>query len=204
MRKRFSILAIVSALALVLAFAPVDSAASGFADGTYDVPYEMKEANNDNTSIADGYFQSPAKVTINGGNATVEFTVTSADMVQSISVPGSSVNVVSESGDARTYSFQTSASNLSSPITMDMHIIVPDLPELPGGYDREHQARAVFDVSGISSGGEAPSNGEDKDKDKDAENPKTGDDSPIVMYTILLIGAAGAFVLVRKLRPANE
>lgn len=214
MTKRLSIVAVITALVLSLVFVPVDSASAQYADGTYDVSYEMKEANNNNTSIADGYFQKPAKVTIDGGTATVQITVSSADMVKSLSGPGGSMNVVSESGDTRTYNFQMDASDLSSPVSMDMNIVVPDLPELPGGYDRDHTARAVFDVSGLKKagaggsakddGGEVAGDKDNKAGDKDADNPKTGDDSPILMYTILLIGAAGALVLVRKLRPANE
>lgn len=202
MKRQFSLLAVISVLVLSLVFAPVDSASAQIADGTYNVNYEMKEANNNNTSIADGYFQSPAKVTVSGGTATVQLTVTSADMVQSLSVPGSSMNVVSESGDTRTYSFQTSVSNLSSPITMNMHIIVPKgTPGLPDGYDRQHSARAVFNVDGLASAGGGGSGNESGGAEV---NPKTGDNSPIVLYTILLVGAAGAFVLVRKLRPAND
>lgn len=216
--KRFSTILAMTTLALMLAFVSVNPASAQLADGEYEVPYEMKEANSENTSIADGYFQKPAKVKVKGDQATVEFTVTSADMVQSMKVSGSSLKTVGEGNDTRTYRFDTSLSKLEKPVTMDMHIIVPDLPELPGGYDREHQARAVFDLSSAKKvGGTSEKTDEDKneqatsgegaaksDKDKDADNPKTGDDSPIVMYTVLLIGAAGAFILVRKFLPVNN
>src|SRR5690625_2964947 len=165
LKKRFSLLMVISALVFSLALAPVDTALAQFADGTYDVPYEMKEANSENTSIADGYFQKPAKVTVSGDNATVQFTVTSADMVQSISVPGSSVEVVSEGDDTRTYKFTTSVDKLKQPVTMDMHIIVPDMPELPGGYDREHSARAVFDLDSAKKVGDSLKPSEDSESE---------------------------------------
>lgn len=222
--KRFSLFVVISTLVLSLMFVPVDFASAQIADGTYDVQYEMKEANNNNTSIADGYFQKPAKLTVSGGKQTIQLTVTSADMVQSLSAPGGSMKVVSESGDKRTYSFQVSG-DLSQPVKMNMHIIVPDLPELPGGYDRQHTARAVFDVSSLptaksagsdngngegnstnssSNGGSTTDESTTSSTEKEVDNPKTGDNSPIVLYTILLIGAAGAFILVRKLRTAND
>lgn len=227
MRKRFSFFVVISALVLSLALAPVDQAFAQFANGTYDVPYEMKEASNNNTSIADGYFQKPAKVTIDGSNATVQFTVTSAEMVKSLSAAGGSMKVTNDAGDTRTYQLTIGADQLKQPITMDMHIIVPEgTPGLPQGYDRKHQARAVFDVSKIpgasgkessesgtqnenqggDSQGTQAGNGNDTEQgnEKDAENPKTSDDSPILLYTMLLIGAAGGLVLVRKLRPAQE
>lgn len=208
--KRFSVVAIITALVLSLVFVPVDFASAQIADGTYDVSYEMKEAGNNNTSIADGYFQKPAKVTVSGGTATVQFTVTSANMVKSLSTAGG-MSVVSESGDTRTYKFQTN--DLSQPISMSMNIVVPKgTPGLEAGYDRNHTARAVFNVgnlpqAGSNESGDGEKSGEATNSgntDKAVDNPKTSDDSPILMYTILLIGAAGAFVLVRKLRPANE
>lgn len=205
LKRHFSLLAVISVIVLSLVFAPVDSAAAQFADGTYNISYEMKEANNNNTSIADGYFQKPAKVTVSGGNATVQFTVTSAEMVQSLSASNGSLSVVSDSGNTRTYKLQTSVDNLSNPITMGMHIIVPKgTPGLEAGYDRQHSARAVFDVSGIAKAGGGGSDSGSEAGTSPEQNPKTGDNSPIVLYTILLVGAAGAFVLVRKLRPASE
>src|SRR5699024_12437561 len=86
--KRFSVFAIITALVLSLVFLPVDSASAQIADGTYDVSYEMKEAGNNNTSIADGYFQKQEKVTVSGGTATVQFTVTTASMGKTLSTDG--------------------------------------------------------------------------------------------------------------------
>ena len=52
------------------------------AEGTYEVNYEMKEAGNDNTSIADGYFSKPATLTVENGVKHIQLTVTSSSMVK--------------------------------------------------------------------------------------------------------------------------
>lgn len=193
MKRQFSLLAVISALIFSLVFVPIDTASAEIADGTYKVQYEVKQSNSKNTSIADGYFSKPATLTVNGGTKTIQITLTGADMIKSLSVQGSPVTVVSDSGDTRVVKFNVSG-DLSNRIPMSMHIVVPDL------YDTTHSADLVLNVNSIS-GGSSSSSGSG---DKVVDNPKTSDDSPIVLYAILLVSAAGALVLVRKLRPTSN
>src|SRR5690625_4130161 len=120
-KKRMYFTAFV-AIIFSLVILPHGTVFANFADGTYDVNYEMKEANSDNTSIADGYFGKPAKVTVKDGTYTVQITLSGAEMIESLSAPSGPVNVISDSGDTRIVSF--TANDLSQPITMDMHIVV--------------------------------------------------------------------------------
>jgi heme-binding NEAT domain protein len=199
LKKQFSFLAIISALIFSLVFVPIDSA-SAQADGTYNnVRYEVKQSGSNNTSIADGYFSKPAKVTVSGGTKTVQITLTGADMIKSLSVNGAPVTVVSDSGKTRVVKFNVSG-DLYSRIPMKMHIVVPDM------YDTTHTADLLITDLGSSSSGSSSTatstslgNG-----DKNADNPKTSDNSPIVLYSLLLVGAVGALVLVRKLRPTSN
>lgn len=152
--KKFSQFTILATVALILSLIllPNNSAlAAGFEDGTYQINYEVKEDGSNNTSIADGYFKKPAKLTVQNGVQTVQITLTSSDMIKSLSVGGSPVDVVSDSGDTRVVKF--TAKNLSK-VNMNMHIVVPDL------YDREHKAQAVFNTKDI------PAKGSDKDAGK--------------------------------------
>src|SRR5699024_10229021 len=81
-----------------------ESADADIADGTYEIDYEMIEADNDNTSIADGYFTKPAKLIVENGTKYILLTVTGADMIKSLSAPSGPVEVISEdeSEDTRT------------------------------------------------------------------------------------------------------
>jgi len=204
LRKQFVLLSVIAVLILSLVFVPVDSASAQIADGTYNISYEVKQDGSNNTSIADGYFTKPAKLTVNGGTKTVQITLTGAEMIKSLSVQGSPVSVVSDSGSTRVVKFNVSG-DLSNRIPMNMHIVVPDQPSMPGGYDSSHKADAVFNLDSLvkvggSSSGEANTSG----GDKVVENPKTSDDSPVVLYVVLLLGAAGALVFVRKFRPTSN
>lgn len=214
MSKRLSM--IVIGLVTILLFAPIGTAFANVADGTYDVPYEMKEANSDNTSIANGYFQSPATVTVNGDQATVQFTVTGADMVQSVGVSGSSISVIGEGDDTRTYEFNTSVANLKEPITMDMHIIVPEgTPGMEAGYNQEHQARAVFDTSGLPEAGssepetiegvgESTGEGTSAEGETAEDNPQTGVSSPMMLYGVLIVGSAISLIAIKRIRTVRN
>lgn len=206
MKFRFP-LALVLAVLLFAIVAPAVSAQ--VADGTYNVNYEVKHASNDNASIADGYFQKPAKVTVKDGVYTVTFTVTGSEMVQSLSSSATTVSVVSEGNGTRTYQFQVK--DLSKPLTMDMHITVPPQEGFPG-YDQDHSARFVFDTSGLPKAG--TNEGTDNNKNTNAvagdasgekvDNPKTGEDSSMTLYAILLLASLIGLVAVWKFRPARN
>src|SRR5690625_7106402 len=129
------------------------------ADGTHQINYEMKEAGNENTSIADGYFSKPATLTVENGVKHIQLTVTSSSMDKSLSAPSGPVNVVSEDKGNETRTVKFKVDDLSQPVNMEMHIVVNDL------YDMTHTARADFDVSGLPAAGSAES---EKDSSKDS------------------------------------
>ena len=136
---QFTFLATV-ALVFSLIALPSNNVLAAFEDGTYQINYEVKEDGSNNTSIADGYFKKPAKLTVQNGVQTVQITLKESDMIKSLSVGGSPVDVVSDSDNKRVVKF--TAKDLSK-VNMDMHIVVPDL------YEREHRAQAVFNTKDI-------------------------------------------------------
>jgi len=187
----------------------VSPVSAQIADGTYEISYEMLEADNDNTSIADGYFTKPATLTVENGVQHIQLTLTGIEYIKSLSGPSGPVEVISEdtANDTRVVKFRVDG-DLSQPVSMDMHIIVPDL------YDQTHTARAVFDVSELPQAGEAAEQGtgeagtEETDGDEAAggavENPPTGDNSSIGLYVLLMAGAAIALFAIWKFRPARN
>jgi|GEM_PF-2063355 len=222
--KKVSKFAIFATIALIFSLVslPSNTAYAAMADGTHNINYEIQEAGGGGASIADGYFTKPAKLTVDGNTHTIELTVTSAEMIKSLSVQGTPVNVVSDSGDSRTVKFNVS--DASKPVNLDMHVIVPDL------YDQDHKAQAHFDVSGIPEASsdsndeqksEEPTSNNNNDNDestnsssnndenevtagasdndakKDVENPPTGDDTPIALYIGLLVGSIILFAVYR-------
>ncbi|WP_026907397.1 NEAT domain-containing protein [Paucisalibacillus globulus] len=158
MKNRVPIFMAVVAMILTISFVIIPMPASAaIADGTYELNYEMKEAHSENTSIADGYFTKPAKLTVKNGVQYIQMTVTGSNYVASLSAPSGPVEVISDdtTNFVRVVKFRVDG-DLSKPLNMEMHIIVPDL------YDMTHTARAVFDVSGVTQEKAAAANNVNK------------------------------------------
>src|SRR5690625_5811170 len=96
MNKRFSLFLVLSVMIFILAYLPKGSVAADIADGTYDVQFELKESGSENTSIADGYFDKPAKLIVENGVNYVQLTITNSDWVKALSGPYGNSTVVSE------------------------------------------------------------------------------------------------------------
>lgn len=115
--------------------------------------------------------------------------------------------MLSEGDNTRTVKFKVG--DISQPVTMNMHIVVPE--EVAGmEYDNQHTARLVLNTGGLpqaggdekaSDDGTAEANNETA---KPEENPPTGDHSSILFYVMLLVGSAGAIFVLRKLRPTRN
>ena len=143
------------------------------------VQFEIKEAGSNNTSIADGYFNKPAKYTVENGKHYVELTLDDPDgYLQSISGPY---------GGA-----QVSGSTLKLQIPLSMHVVVPE--DIIPDYDHHHKARLV--LSGVSSSSGSTDNSATAAAGA-VENPPTGDSTPIATYVALIVAAVGVFVVYR-------
>lgn len=208
MRKKFTLLFTLGVLVFALVFLPQGSVLAQYADGTYDVHFELKEAGNDNTSIADGYFSKPAKLVVENGKNFVQLTITSSEWVKALSGPAGEATVISEDKNNNTRTVKLQVGDLSKPVELQMHVVVPE--EIAGmPYDHNHTVRAVFDVSNIpESGGEDPESSDQGSSQQSAsddvvENPQTSDDSPIGLYVILLLSSIAVFTFY-KLRLAKN
>lgn len=209
----------VALFSIVLIFSSNGVAdAASFENGTYNVPFELKEAGNNNTSIADGYFSKPAKLIVKNGVNYIQITTTESDWVKSITGPKGTATVISESGNSRTVQFE--AGDLSGPVNMKMHVVVPE--SVAGmKYDHNHSLRAVFNVSGVptASSQKAENNsnqqsttnqtttneasGSNTDGEQ-VDNPKTGDTTPIWLYVALLVGSVGIFTIYKTRTAKNS
>lgn len=213
---RHVLISFLSVIVLVFSLTalPSVSAAATFADGTYDVSYEIKEAGSNNTSIADGYFKKPAKLIIENGNNYVHLTVTSSEWIKSLSGPFGAATNVSEDAANNSRVIKLQVGDVSQPVDLKMHIVVPE--DIAGmEYDNHHSATAVFDVSNVplksetSGGGTSGTSGSDDSSGttgtvQPEDNPKTGEESHIILYAGLLVGSIAVLFLMRKFRTARN
>lgn len=194
MKKAILSVVTLAILSMTLLFSPQISYAN-YANGSYDVSFEIKDSGGQNTSIANGYFLNPAKLTIEDGKYFVQFTVKNSEWIKSVSTSYGEATTVSEdkSNDQRTMKLQVP--HIDQAIDLNMHIVVPEeVAQME--YDNHHKTKLTLNASNIpskeseESGETKSSHTDDSDEDKGGvvtpeDNPKTGDQAPIVLFVFL-------------------
>ncbi|MEK0313479.1 heme uptake protein IsdC [Cohnella sp. 56] len=134
-------------------------AAEALADGTYSIAYTVLRAEDDSASIANDYFEKPAKVTVAGGAITVELRMNHSKWITEFKVPsgGSYIDAAvvasDKAKDTRTVRF--AVTDLSAPLAVKMHVTVEDID-----YDHDYTVRYAFEpghaklLEGTTAGGE--------------------------------------------------
>jgi heme uptake protein IsdC len=145
MHARTKISGLLAALWIVLLLLPANLYAAGeIADGTYTADYLILQAENDSVSMANDYWEKPAKVTIKDGKATVRVTINHSFWVTEFKVPGSGGGYVdtklissNKKADTRLVEF---TADITKPIVSKIHVTVEDID-----YDHDYTIRFVFD-----------------------------------------------------------
>ena len=154
--RKFSVLpAFIMTFVCMLAFLVVPSgqASANVADGTYDINYVIQKAENDSASMANDYFEKPAKLIVKNGEMRVQIPMNHSAWITEFKAPenGNFVDakVVSkdESADKRTVEFKID--DLSKPAAVKIHVVVPS-----ANYDHNYTIRFAFDANVKAVGGE--------------------------------------------------
>ncbi|MEH7219607.1 heme uptake protein IsdC [Bacillus toyonensis] len=226
--KKFSVLpAFIMTFVCMLAFlvVPFGQASAKLADGTYDINYVIQKAENESASMANDYFEKPAKLIVKNGEMKVQVPMNHSAWITEFKAPenGNFVDakVVSkdEAADKRTVEFKVD--DLSKPLGVKIHVVVPS-----ANYDHHYTIRFAFDANVKAVGGdngvvaatknndqaktdtqvkEEKTKVENKEANKETnesgkaektDNPKTGDEARIGFFAALLL-VSGVF-LIRK------
>lgn len=196
----------MSMLALLLVFVimlPLYPAKAAFtlADGEYTIDYKVLTADSDSVSIANDYWDKPAKLLVKDGVITVQLQLNHSEwIVEYTSVYNgsfSAVDVISRDRVADTRVVQFKVNDLSTPVESKIHVIVPDID-----YDNHYTIRLAFDTESIKSvqaggaGIAAPakqskaSSAEVESNPKRINNPQTGDMTSITALVLMLVGSS--------------
>ncbi|EOP21208.1 MULTISPECIES: heme uptake protein IsdC [Bacillus] len=228
--KKFSVLpAFIMTFVCMLAFlvVPFGQASAKLADGTYDINYVIQKAENESASMANDYFEKPAKLIVKNGEMKVQVPMKHSAWITEFKAPenGNFVDakVVSkdEAADKRTVEFKVD--DLSKPLGVKIHVVVPS-----ANYDHHYTIRFAFDANVKAVGGdngvvaatknndqaktdtqvkEEKTKVENKEVNKETnesgkaektDNPKTGDEARIGLFAALLL-VSGVF-LIRKVK----
>ncbi|WP_078379007.1 heme uptake protein IsdC [Sutcliffiella halmapala] len=196
------------------------------ADGTYTINYTVLHSDNDSASIANDYWEKPAKITVNNGKMTMQMTINHSSWVKEFKVANnggfSDVSVISTDSAADKRVVQFPVSNLASPLVSKIHVTVADI-----NYDHGYTIRFSFDTNSIktvslaggttnssneNSSNATSSNGSNSSSDQQTsgnsskttttENPETSDTAMISVFVLLLV-VSGAF-LVKRMKVQGE
>ncbi|SDZ23855.1 heme uptake protein IsdC [Evansella caseinilytica] len=197
--------------------------ATDLADGKYTVQYTVLHASNDSASIANDYWDKPATLIVNNGVITVQMQLNHSDWIKTFQVGGKDVQVVSTNSAADTRVVQFQASDLSSPLVSQIHVVVPDID-----YDNHYTIRLSFDMSTLNqveggSGNSTSSSTEDSQQSgnnavsgssggsggsttgndsAEVSNPQTSDAENVYLFAALLLISAALLFFSRKWRKA--
>lgn len=114
-----------------------------FADGTYELKYQVNKPESISASMANDYFLKPAKLIIKDGKATVQITIKNSAWVTEFNPPGGTT-IVSKNEGADTRVVQFAVANLSAPLTVAMKIDIDDI-----NYHHGYSVDFMFDASSI-------------------------------------------------------
>ncbi|MCE4050559.1 MULTISPECIES: heme uptake protein IsdC [Bacillaceae] len=181
------------------------SLAASLADGEYSINYSVLRADNDSASMADGYFQKPAKLIVENGALKVQVGI-STSAITEFKVGGQNVTEISKNGESSVVQFNINS--LQNPTNAEIHVIVEDQ-----NYDHWYTIRFDFDESSANalssqsnsstsetsnSTSETAASSTEQDTTKETaakvENPRTSDQSEITVFTVLMVVSLGIIV----------
>ncbi len=172
------------------------AAASKFEDGEYNLSLQVLHETGDKESQAGDYLSKDATLVVKDGENTVNISISQeADMVQ-----GATLNGIKGEKNGSTITF--SDVDISEKTNGTIHVVVPKEVLPPVGYDTDHTVIYQFtNLSDVPTTQEEAEEVEESDdivegKETPEDNPKTGDKTPILLFSVVLI--ASGVVLVRK------
>lgn len=183
-------------------------AASEYADGEYNLPFTVLKDSSDEQSMTNDYMVSPAKLVVKDGKNFVQVNLNNSSWWQYFKVESGGnfvdVTVLSEGNDTELVQFEVQ--DLDQILNAKIHVIVPDI-----NYDNKYDIRFKFNTSNlaVASADEtsdtaekedenvAPGNEQESVKADPEKNPKTSDNAPILLLSLVLLGSG--FIVVRKI-----
>lgn len=192
------------------------SAASNYEDGEYSIPFTVLKGDSAETSMTNDYLQSPGKLIVKDNKNIIQLTLKNKSWWQYFKVNGIDVTVVSENSSADTSVVQFEVQDLTNIIPAKIHVIVPDI-----NYDNKYDIRFQFDSSNIplaqnistpsttsEENGSTDVNDTKVNQDKTVQptvekNPPTGDQSPIILFSMMLFATSG-FVIYQLVKKSKD
>lgn len=183
MKKAFIFPVIVATFFYVLATVHMPEAvASNVSDGTYQIDFEMLQAETDSVSIANDYFEKPAILTLENGVYSLQFTLNHSKWVKELQSANEDsfedVHVIyeDEENDRREIAFRVDGA-ISDPLFLRMHVVIEDMQP---AYDHKYSVRLALDLDSIEETDKPAVVIPSSDKEKGNEK------NPMIYYVIIV------------------
>ncbi|MDY8023541.1 heme uptake protein IsdC [Paenibacillus polymyxa] len=154
MKKGYSAIIAVFLLVSVLSFWPTSSsvvaaaASPKLADGTYTLKYNILKAENDSVSMANDYFEKPAKLYVKKGQMTMQIKLNHSEWTTGFKVDykGKIIDtkVIHKDAKTDTRTVQFPITSVNSPLISKIHVTVPAY-----NYDHDYTIRFAFDSKSV-------------------------------------------------------
>jgi len=149
MKKIFSV---VFLLFVVFYASLPASANNSLADGTYTINYKVLKADNDSVSIANDYWEKPAKLIVKNGKYFVQVRLNHSSWIKEFKVSNVDTKVISTDTSANKRVAQFEVDQVPDIVTSQIHVYIPE-EEFPGEgvYDSHYTIRLKFDQNSIKA-----------------------------------------------------
>jgi len=158
----------IMACMLVLLIAPAAHAAE-LADGTYTIDYVIKKAEDESVSMANDYWEKPAKLIVENGKLLVQTRINHSAWVTQFKVPSGSgyvdTKVIATDKAEDTRVAQFALGSLDEPLLSKIHVTVESID-----YDHDYTIRIVFDKSSMKLVQKAPEPSQSAPQESSAES----------------------------------
>ena len=210
MKKLLATVVMITTLTLSLFILPQTTHAA-VADGTYSVDYTVLQGGSDSVSMANDYFDKPATVTVSGGETTVDIQVNHSKWIIGLWLNSASEQVISSDKGADTrkvrFNIGTLEEQIPAKIKVDiddndlnyhheykivLKFVLPKNTEKASGTSDSKNTDAVV-AKGTDTSGSSATTSTEK-----VANPKSGDNSSMMLYGGLGLLALIGLVVVRK------
>jgi len=155
MYKRYSVLvlSILMVSLFMIGMKPVSitqAASSGLANGTYTLKYDVLKAENNSVSMANDYFEKPAKLYVKNGKMTMQVQLNHSEWTTQFKVKYkgkiTDTKVIQSNSKKDTRIVQFPIADIKNPIVSKIHVTVSSY-----NYDHDYTIRLALDQKSLKA-----------------------------------------------------
>ncbi len=156
MYKRYSalVLSILMVSLFMIGMKPVSitqaASSSGLANGTYSLKYDVLKAENNSVSMANDYFEKPAKLYVKNGKMTMQVQLNHSEWTTQFKVKYKGkimdTKVIQSNSKKDTRIVQFPIADIKNPIVSKIHVTVSSY-----NYDHDYTIRLALDQKSLKA-----------------------------------------------------